>query len=91
MSDDMASCQWCGGDGYFEWELKDGKCETCIVQDCRHTNLDATYSGSNHARARFEQVCIDCEVFREVLFYWDGRPTRFTPWNHDDVNKEDIV
>ena len=91
MSDDMAMCEYCGGDGYFEWELNDGKCETCIVQDCRHTNLDATYSGSNHARARFEQVCIDCEVFREVLFYWDGRPTRFTPWNHDSVHQEDIV
>ena len=92
MSDDMASCQYCGADGYFEWELNDGKCKTCEVQDCPHRQdqRDRNYMGSNHQRARFEEVCIACGCFREVRVAWANNRIHYTKWDHDEVSQDDI-
>lgn len=92
MADDSASCQWCGGDGYFEWELNDGKCKTCEVEGCRHppSHRDRNYMGSNHQRARFEEVCIMCGCFREVRITWENNRVHRTKWGHDEVSQDDI-
>lgn len=90
MSDDMASCQHCGGDGYFEWELDDGKCKTCIVQDCDHAMVDRNYMGSNSHRARFEEICLNCGVFREIRCVWFNQKIIHGPWRHDEVREDEI-
>ncbi len=38
MSDDWVSCEWCGSDNWEEYELDNGKCIMCVVNDCRHQN-----------------------------------------------------
>ena len=92
MSDDDAVCQYCGSDGYFEWELNDGKCKTCEVQDCNHpfSHRDRNYMGSNHQRARFEEVCVMCGCFREVRVAWQNKRIHHTKWDHDDVRQDEI-
>jgi len=92
MSDDMASCQYCGGEDYFEWELNDGKCKTCQVNDCNHdlNHRDRNYMGSNHQRARFEEVCINCGCFRVARVAWHNNTIHYTKWQHDEVNQGDI-
>ena len=37
---DFVSCEWCGSDNWEEYELDNGKCKICVVNDCRHTNTN---------------------------------------------------
>ena len=92
MSDDMAMCEYCGGDGYFEWELNNGACKTCEVEACSHPKdqRDRNYMGSNHQRSRFEEVCINCGCFREARVAWHNNRIHYTKWQHDDVSTDDI-
>jgi len=92
MSDDMATCEYCGGDGYFEWELNNCACKTCEVEACSHPKdqRDRNYMGSNHQRARFEEVCINCGCFREARVAWHNNRIHYTKWQHDDVPQDDI-
>lgn len=90
MTDEQASCQWCGGDGYFEWELKDGKCETCIVQDCCHQRIERMLISDIGDEARFQESCIECGVFRITSANFIRRKLYSSPWNHDDVRMDDI-
>ena len=92
MSDNTASCQYCGGDGYFEWELKDGKCKTCEVQDCPHDHRhrDRNYMGSNIHRARFEEICLKCGCFREARVAWEHNRIHYNKWDHDQVRQDEI-
>ena len=92
MSDDMATCEYCGDDGYFEWELNNGACKTCEVEACPHPKdqRDRNYMGSNHQRARFEEVCINCGCFREARVAWHNNRIHYTKWQHDDVPQDEI-
>ena len=88
--DDYTSCQWCGGDGYFEWELPDGKCKTCIVEDCRHTETYREYINDDSDLATFQDSCCTCGVYRKIRCIWFTRTIEFGPWMHDEVRMEDI-
>lgn len=46
--------------------------------------------GSNHQRARFEEVCIACGCFREVRVAWYNNRIHYTKWTHDEVNQREI-
>jgi hypothetical protein len=90
MSDDDAKCQWCGGDGYFEWELNDGKCKTCIVEDCRHEETYREYDNDDSHSARFQEWCVSCGVWRRITAIWATATIETGPWMHDEVRMEDI-
>ena len=93
MSDDTATCEYCGGDGYFEWELNNGACKTCEVEACSHPKdqRDRNYRGSNHLRACFEEVCINCGCFRWARVAWHNNRIHYTKWKHDDVPQDEIL
>jgi hypothetical protein len=82
---ETVQCEWCGME-CFEDELKLGKCQECIVEDCRHRNAYTDYTSSTGHRARFVEVCIDCSSWREYRFYFKGKEARVIgPWRTDEV------
>ena len=81
MSDDgMVTCQWCGGDAWFEWEMRDGKCQECIRDECSHSVILREYLGSNDHRVRFLEHCAKCDGEREVRLYFHNRYPQRTEW-----------
>jgi len=92
MSDDMCSCEWCGSDNWHEWELDNGKCKMCVVNDCRHSNIDVAshelFLYSNNPRIIVDYVCLDCELCWTKTFKLEnGVRSKLT---HEDVNTSDI-
>jgi len=97
MSDDNIRCEYCGADELWEDEMgPDGKCKTCIVNDCLHKEIVRNYEGSNHWRARWTIHCINCGAFREMRFYFpqtkgnNGHSMTLENWDHEEVAKGDI-
>lgn len=91
MSDDEAMCEYCGGDGYFEWELLNGKCQTCIVEDCRHEETYREYMNDDSTSARFTETCCTCNVWRRISAIWATATIETGPWMHDEVCMEDTT
>ena len=82
---ETVQCAYCGME-CFEDELKDEKCQECIVEDCRHRNTYTEYTSDNGHRARFTECCIDCKSWREFRFYFEGEQARVIgPWRTDEV------
>jgi len=95
MSDDDIRCTYCGAECYEEEMFDSEKCNQCHVQDCTHKLTTREYVGSNYHRARFQEICLNCECFREIRFYFCVRSTNtgytatHEDWEHDSINKED--
>lgn len=89
--DDTVECEYCGGDGYLEWELKHGACQTCIVEACLHTEIYREYIDDDSKGARFQETCIECGVYRRILCNWSTMRCTYTHWQHDEINMEDIA
>jgi len=88
----MCSCEWCGSDNWLEWELDNGKCKMCVVNDCRHSNTDVAshelFLYSNNPRIIVDYVCLDCELCWTKTFKLEnGVRSKLT---HEDVNTSDI-
>ena len=90
MSDDEEFvCSHCGGESYYD-ELVDGKCVSCIVNDCSHTTNEEIDQerGYKSPWIRLHYVCMDCEVNWSVLFKLDnGVVSKF---EHEDCNASEI-
>jgi len=89
---DFVSCEWCGSDNWEEYELDNGKCKMCVVNDCRHTNTDVAshelFLYSNNPRIIVDYVCLDCELCWTKTFKLEnGVRSKLT---HEDVNTSDI-
>jgi len=84
MSDEdkFAMCEYCGGDCYLLFELKDGKCEECIREECSHSNILREYQGSNDHRVRFLELCCKCKCSREVRLYFHNKYPSRTEWEY---------
>ena len=82
-------CEYCGGEAPTD-ELRDGKCVSCIVNDCNHTNneeIDQT-RGYKSPFLTLHYVCMDCEVCWSVGFKLEnGRVGRF---EHQECNPSEI-
>ncbi len=90
MSDDWVSCEWCGSDNWEEYELHDGKCIMCVVNDCRHQNKDTVSYEINYSPKSidFHHVCLDCEMSWTMTYKLEnGTRSKLT---HEDVNTDDI-
>ena len=92
MSEDWVSCEWCGSDNWEEYELDNGKCKMCVVNDCRHTNTDiCSYElnlYSSIPSIKVHHVCMDCELsWTKTYKLVDGVRSKLT---HEDVNTSDI-
>ena len=89
---DFVSCEWCGSDNWEEYELDNGKCKMCVVNDCRHSNTDVAshelFLYSNNPRIIVDYVCLDCELCWTKTFKLEnGVRSKLT---HEDVNTDDI-
>ena len=90
MSDDWVSCEWCGSDHWEEYELHEGKCIMCVVNDCRHQNKDTVSYEINYSPKTidFHHVCLDCELSWTMTYKLEnGTRSKLT---HEDVNTDDI-
>jgi len=90
MSDDWVSCEWCGSDSWEEYELDNGKCIMCVVNDCRHQNKDTVSYEINYSPKTidFHHVCLDCELSWTMTYKLEnGKRSKLT---HEDVNTDDI-
>ncbi len=90
MSDDWVSCEWCGSDNWEEYELHDGKCIMCVVNDCTHQNKDTVSYEINYSPKTidFHHVCLDCEMSWTMTYKLEnGTRSKLT---HEDVNTSDI-
>jgi len=81
MSDDgFVTCKYCGDDACLDFELKDGKCQECIQEECSHSNILREYQGSNDHRVRFLELCVKCKQTREVRLYFHNKYPSRTNW-----------
>jgi hypothetical protein len=90
MSDEWYSpCAWCGGETPDE-ELVNGKCVSCIVNDCSHTTFEEIDQerGYKSPWIRLHYVCMDCEVNWSVLFKLDNGVV--SKYKHEDCNAGEI-
>ena len=90
MSEDWVSCEWCGSDNWEEYELHEGKCIMCVVNDCRHQNKDTVSYEINYSPKTidFHHVCLDCELSWTMTYKLEnGTRSKLT---HEDVNTDDI-
>ena len=90
MSDEWVSCEWCGSDNWEEYELHEGKCIMCVVNDCRHQNKDTVSYEINYSPKTidFHHVCLDCELSWTMTYKLEnGTRSKLT---HEDVNTDDI-
>lgn len=91
-NDDDHSCEWCGSDGWLDFELDNGKCKICIVNDCNHENQDI-FSGEMFLyrtipKIIVHHVCLDCELSWEYEYKLvNGVRSTLT---HEEVNSSDI-
>ena len=90
MSDDMCSCEWCGSDNWHEWELDNGKCKMCVVNDCRHTNNDIVSYDLDHYNNQIDvhHVCMDCEL--SWTYTYKLVKVKRSELTHEEVNTSDI-
>ena len=91
-NDDEFECEWCGSDGWLDFELDDGKCKMCIVNDCNHKNVDIVsydlflYHKIPHIVTH--HVCMDCELCWNYDFELvNGKRSKLY---HEEVNTSDI-
>ena len=91
-NDDECVCEWCGSDGWLDFELQDGKCKMCIVNDCHHKNQDIV----SHDLFLFKvvpilvvhHVCLDCELSWNYEYKLvNGVRSELT---HEEINISDI-
>ena len=81
MSDDgFVSCEYCGGDAWLSFELKDGKCQECFREECSHSTIVREYLGSNNHRVRFLEICLKCDGQRETRLFFHNRYPQRTTW-----------
>ena len=91
-NDDDYECEWCGSDGWLDFELQDGKCKMCIVNYCTHKNQDIVSWDLNLYVHRpnivTHHVCMDCELSWTMTYMLvDGVRSALT---HEEVNTSDI-
>ena len=83
---ETVQCEWCGME-CFDDDLKDGKCQECIVEDCRHSSTWTDYVSSNSERAKFTEHCTHCNSWRIYRFYFNKKTARIVgPWRTDEVD-----
>jgi len=90
MSDDEFDqcCEWCGSDGWHVSDLQDGKCITCVVNDCKHHNTEEVSYSIRMGQIVFHHVCLDCELCWTYTYKLDnGIRSKLT---HEEVNTDDI-
>jgi hypothetical protein len=84
MSDDgYVTCEWCGSDYNFDFEMsKDDptKCMECVREECSHSHVLRDYLGSSDFRVRFLEHCIKCDAQREVKLYFHNRYPDRSEW-----------
>ena len=91
-NDDECVCEWCGSDGWLDFELDNGKCIMCIVDYCNHKNQDIV-SWDLHLYAHIpniviHHVCMDCELSWSYKYKLvDGIRSALT---HEEINTSDI-
>jgi len=89
MSDNLIACSHCGGEEWYD-DLVDGKCVSCIVNDCHHSNVEEVDSDREYKEPKItiHYVCMDCEVNWSVSHKLDqGIKSKLT---HEDCNECDI-
>ena len=91
-SEEECTCEWCGSDGWLDFELDNGKCKMCVVNDCHHRNTDVvSYDLFLHHTIPSiitHHVCMDCEMSWHYTYRLvDGVRSRL---EHEDVHSSDI-
>jgi hypothetical protein len=90
MSDEWYSpCAWCGGETVDE-ELVNGKCVSCIVNDCSHTNNEEidSHRGYKSPFLTLRYICMDCEVSWTVHHKLEGGTV--SKFDHEACNPGEI-
>ena len=92
MSEEECTCEWCGSDGWLDFELDHGKCKMCVVNDCHHKKTDVvSYDVFLHHTIPSiitHHVCLDCEMSWHYTYRLvDGVRS---PLEHEDVHSSDI-
>jgi hypothetical protein len=90
MSDDEEFvCSHCGGESFFD-DYVDGKCISCIVNDCNHTNNEEidSHRGYKSPFLTLRYICMDCEVSWTVAHKLEGGTV--SKFDHESCNPSEI-